>query len=226
MRPTNCNNGYPCATSTATLAAISLRDFLPFNGTDEEFYIYFQWMISVIYDSTSGVSTLQVEAFKPQDSLAVTNNLLELAELLVNRINSRMLADAIKFADEEVKEAKKRLIDAQLAVLNFRNKELIIDPNNSSVIVTELIASLSAGLTDTQTQMSQMQKSSPSNLQLPSFQRRIDAIRAQIVTERTRISDTSNSLSAKLAEYESLNLNLEFAKKSLTTATSSLEHAR
>jgi capsular polysaccharide transport system permease protein len=58
------------------------------------------------------------------------------------------------------------------------------------------------------------------------LQRHIAALETQILAERTRISDPSTGLANKLADYERLTLEREFAKQALTAASASLDTAR
>ncbi len=121
---------------------------------------------------------------------------------------------------------EQRLVAAQLAITNFRNRELMIDPARSSVIVTEVTARLGADLTQTKAQLTEMMAASPSSPQIGVLQRHIAALETQILAERTRISDPSTGLANKLADYERLTLEREFAKQALTAASASLDTAR
>ena len=52
----------------------------------------FQRFVTVGYDSTTGISTLRVEAFRPDDAQALAEGLLQGGEGLVNRLNRRAAA--------------------------------------------------------------------------------------------------------------------------------------
>jgi capsular polysaccharide transport system permease protein len=156
----------------------------------------------------------------------VASGLLDASEQLVNQMNSRIQADALKVALDEVERNQQRLVAAQIAITKFRNQELMIDPAQSSVVVSDLIARLSDNLAQTQTQISETSRASPSNPGLPVLRQRADALSAQIAQERTRISSASEGLARKLSEYERLSLEREFAKQALTVSESALESAR
>jgi capsular polysaccharide transport system permease protein len=199
---------------------------LIYGATLEEFHRYFQWMLSVSYSSTTGITTLRVQAFRPDEAQDVALALLDLGEQMVNRMNERIQGDAVRTASEEVSRNEQRLIAAQVAITDFRNRELMIDPARSSVIVTEVTARLGAELTQTKTQLTEMMAASPSSPQIGALQRHIAALEAQILQERSRISDQSTGLAGKLAEYERLVLEREFAKQALTAASAGLDTAR
>ncbi|MEQ1711081.1 MAG: capsule biosynthesis protein, partial [Hyphomicrobium sp.] len=151
-----------------------------FGPTLEELYDYLSWMISTSYSSTTGITTLQVQAFTPEDAQSVAMTLLQLGELTVNELNNRIRKDAVRVAEAEVKLAENRLVDAQVEITRFRNSEVTIDPASSLVILSELIARLGAELTKTEAQTREIAAAAATNPQLPSLQRRATAIKQQI----------------------------------------------
>jgi capsular polysaccharide transport system permease protein len=197
-----------------------------YGSTLEQFHKYFQWLLTVSFSSATGITTLRVQAFRPEDARTVAVSLLDLGEQMVNRMNERIQNDAVRVAADEVSRNEQRLITAQVAITNYRNRELMIDPARSSVILSELTARLDSDLTQTKTELTEMMAASPNGPQIGVLQRRIAALEAQIPQERTRISDPSTGLANKLAEYEKLVLDREFAKQALTAASSALDAAR
>lgn len=195
-------------------------------SSEEELFQYYKSRVSVIHGAATGLTTLKVETFRPEDSLAINRTLLELGETLVNRMNERIRADSIRFSEAEVKRGEERLVETQIAITEFRNRELMLDPSMSSLIVTELIGRLSAELAVVTAQLREVEAASPSSPQIPGLQRRVAALGSQIVLERQRVSSTSDGLAEKIAGYERLNLQREFAVKSLASAVTSLELAR
>ncbi|RYE30118.1 MAG: capsule biosynthesis protein [Hyphomicrobiales bacterium] len=195
-------------------------------SSEEELFQYYKSRVSVIHGAATGLTTLKVETFRPEDSIAINRTLLELGETLVNRMNERIRADSIRFSEAEVKRGEERLVETQIAITEFRNRELMLDPSMSSLIVTELIGRLSAELAIVTSQLREVEAASPSSPQIPGLQRRIAALGSQVVLERQRVSSSSDGLAEKIAGYERLNLQREFAVKALASAVTSLEVAR
>lgn len=192
----------------------------------EELHRYLGWMIQTIYDSKSGITTLRVQAFRPDDAKLVADQLMFLSEQTVNRLNERIQRDAVQNANAEVRRNEERSVSAQQAITKFRNSELMIDPAGSSLAVVELIGRLSAELAQAESQQREVASAAIDNPQLLSLRRRADALRAQIDQERGRISSDKDGLAAKLASYERLVLDREFAKQALSTAVRTLEAAQ
>ncbi|UDL93945.1 hypothetical protein LGH83_15485 [Lichenihabitans sp. PAMC28606] len=205
---------------------ISRYPSLMFGSTQEELYKYYTKMTSVVYSTATGVTSLEVQAFRPDDAQAIAVALLDLGEDLVNQLNANIHKDAVTTAEREVKRNEDRLTDAQVAVTAFQNKETMIDPVTSSVLVSTLVAKLQNDLAQTQAQISDMTAGSPNNPGLINLRRQADATRAQIDRERSRVSTVDGGLADKLGTYERLALEREFATKALALANSSLDTAR
>lgn len=197
-----------------------------FGNSADEFQRYLKSRISVRFNSNTGISTLLVEAFSPEEAQKVSAALLELAEKMINRINGRIHQDAVVFSTEEVKHAEERLRKIQLELTEFRNREIQIDPNRSSVLVMELVAKLMDELSRVTAQLAETLASSPNSPQVPSLERRAEALRAQIARERGRVTDQSDGLAKKIARFEEFNLEREFAAKALASAIVGLDTAR
>jgi capsular polysaccharide transport system permease protein len=206
--------------------AVARYPSLVFGATAEEFHRYLQWMITTSYSSTTGITTLRVQSFRPADAKAIADALLDLGEETVNQMNVRIRSDAVRLAEAEVRRNEQRLVASQVEITNFRNSELMIDPAGSSLLVAELIARLSAELSQTEAQIRETVAATPDSPQLPSLRLRAEALKLQIAEERQRISASDSGLADKLAVYERLVLDREFAKSSLSAAVRALEAAQ
>jgi len=197
-----------------------------FNSSQEGLHRYLQNRLAVSVNPTNGIETLRVEAFHPEDAKAIAMTLLELGEELVNRLNERIRQDAVRVAEREVAVARERQVTTQIALTAFRNRELMLDPSSNALIVVQLIDRLYSQLAETRTGIAEMQAGSQRSPQLAGLQTRAAALEEQIAHERRRIASTSDGLAEKIAEYERLDLDHDFATRALVTALASLEIAR
>jgi capsular polysaccharide transport system permease protein len=193
---------------------------------DEEFYRYFQRMMTVLHTDQTGISTLRVRAFRPEDARDIAEALLLLGETLVNRINARLQTDAIASSQAELNAAQQRLVTAQANLTEFRNRELMIDPVRNAVALAELIARLSAELSSVQAQIAEMKIGSAGSPQLLGLQRKATALEQQIAEERRRAADDKEGLAARIAAYERLELEREFTRRLLGNSEAELVRAR
>lgn len=198
-----------------------------FDGsTTEEFNIYLKRRITAKLNPNSGISTINVEAFDPVSAHKMSSSLLALGEEFVNSMNSRMRKDAIQFSQDEVDLARQRLKQAQAAVTAFRNREVLLDPTQSSTIILQLISELTSELNSAEITQSQNQAAAPQNPKAQFVQGRIKALKQQIEAEKAQLTTGPDSLADKISEYEKLVLDREFAADVLTQTLQSLELAK
>ena len=192
----------------------------------ETFHKQFNGYVTVGYNSGSGISTLRVEAFTPEDAQRVNNALLQSAETLVNRLNSRSSAAAVVEARTNLEEAQARLTQAQQNLTSFRNRERFIDPARTAQAGSELIGELAIQVATLRAERAQIAADAPNSPQLPFLDSRIRAFEAQIQQEQRKIVGDADSLAPKLSVYEQLELERTLADKLLASATASLDNAQ
>jgi capsular polysaccharide transport system permease protein len=196
------------------------------SNTQEGLYRLFRRMTSTDFDSASGVTTLKVEAFAPADAQRLAASLLDAAEDLVNRLNERSRKDAVRLAEGEEARMRERALAAQAALTEFRERERLVDPNQSTLAVLETIATLAADAANVSVQIGELARASPSAPQIAGLRTRRAAIETQIGLERQRLAGDAKSIAPRIAEYERLMLEREFAEKALMSAMTTVASAR
>ncbi len=199
---------------------------LLYPATQEGLYRYFRNRLAVVVNIDSGLVTLRVDAPRAADAQLLAATLLDLGEGLVNRLNERMRADTIRVAADEVARAQERRIAAEVAVTAFRNRELMLDPVKTSAMVLQVIGRLAAAEAETRADIAAMRASAPTSPQLPPLQERVAALSQQIAAERARVGSASDGLADKIAAYERLVLEQDFATRLLAHGMTALETAR
>jgi capsular polysaccharide transport system permease protein len=192
----------------------------------ESLFRYAGNRIAIVHNATTGITTLRTMAFRPQDSFRLNATLLEFGKAFLNKLNDRARADAVTFSQREVDDAERRVLDAQAALTEFRNKELMIDPKQTSTIALELIGQLAAELASVRARRTELMNSAPASAEIPDLSSRIDALEQQIESERAKVVGSDSSVAPRIATYERLMLTREFAEKALTSASNALDAAR
>ncbi|MBX9926763.1 MAG: capsule biosynthesis protein [Hyphomicrobiaceae bacterium] len=182
--------------------------------------------ISVGFDASTGIATLKVRAFDPHDAKEIATALTEHSEQLINKLNVRARADAIRFASEVVTKAEQRVETAQNKIADFRAAELVFDPGRQSAAAFELISALTGELAGQRAALAEAIATAPNSPQISALKVRIGAFEKEIDTQRKFIVGGEGALAPKLARYEQLSLERELATKALTSALLSLENAR
>lgn len=194
--------------------------------TEEALYRHYLRFVATHYDSTSGIATLSVQAFRPDDAERMAGALLDAAERLANRLNDRSRSDTMVRAQGEVDLGRNRAREALDRLTQFRNRESLTDPIKLSATVFEVIGRLTMERAQTRAQLAEMERASPQNVQIPNLRSRIQVLDEEINRERRQLAGGNNSLAPRLAEYERLVLDREFADRALASAMHSLEAAR
>jgi capsular polysaccharide transport system permease protein len=193
---------------------------------------YWNKMVWANYDPLTGLATVEIKAFRPDDALTVANQLVTLSENLVNKIAKRAEEDAVKFAEQEVVRAKAGLDKARAAMAEFREKEGVIDPIPSVVTGnTQLIGTLRGSVSQLEAdydtiRRQNLSESAPSVLALKS---RVQAAREQLASVEREVSGSRsgrNVLAGVVARFEALDMDRQYAQAILLTSLQSLDRAR
>jgi capsular polysaccharide transport system permease protein len=188
---------------------------------------YFNSMVSASLDSSTGVLTLRVRSFRPEDSKAIAEALLTQAEDLVNRLSERQRSDQLRLARDEVAIAERRVAESREALARFREQQRDLDSQGTAMASQQQISAMEGALTVARAELRERSAfMRPDNPALQSTRNRIEALERQIEAERLRRTGGDGTLVHQLAAYDRLILEREFADRQLASATTSLETAR
>jgi capsular polysaccharide transport system permease protein len=188
---------------------------------------YYRRHVKVAGDDTTGVTTLTVSAFRPDDAREIAESLLVLSDQLVNRFNERAQADALRVAQSEVarSEARVAAVHEQLAL--FRTEKRSLDPEKSGAMVTQVIGGIEGELARARAELAvQSAALRQGNPQLTALQSRVASLERQAQAQNARLTGAAGSLAPAVSSYERIALEREFADKEYALAMGSLETAR
>ncbi len=194
---------------------------------------YWNRMVKVFYDRSSGLIEVRVLAFDPHDAKTIAKTLFDESSRMINELSAIARADAMGYAEEELARAVARLKEARQAKTAFQNRTQIVDPSadiqGQMGVLGSLQQQLAATSIDLQEQL--LQGADPSNPLVQKARRRIEAINVLIDQERdkfgstSRVADNDVAYSDLLAEYEALQVDLEFTQKSYLSAQAARDAA-
>ena len=195
----------------------------PFEKPSEEsLFKAYQRFVDVGYDSTTGISTLRVEAFQPEDAQRLASVLLVGSEGVVNALNERAQADAVTEAVKAQTLARERLAAAQARLVAFRNTEGLIDPRLAVEQSGAVVSSLQTTVANLKAERDRLAAEASNSPRLPALSAQISAYERQIQAELGKMTGSSQSLAPRISEYEDLMLEREFAGKELTQANAAM----
>ena len=93
----------------------------------EKFTDYWKGMSSASIGMPSGIVTVTVRAFTPEDAKRVGDAVVSQSEDLINDLNDRMRRDTVRAAERDMQQAAKDLGRARMAMEFERNAEGVID---------------------------------------------------------------------------------------------------
>jgi capsular polysaccharide transport system permease protein len=191
----------------------------------EPLYQYYLSRVEVTHNDVTGITTLKVQAFTPQDAHAIATNLLVISEQLVNEMNDLASSDALKKARGVVADAEERVFEAQRKLTEYRNREKFLDPASESKKVLEVVAKLNAERSAVQRQISEILKNSPQSPALDNLRIREQTLDDQIALEQAKIVGFDDSLANKFSTFERLELQRKFADRALELALEAVDAA-
>jgi capsular polysaccharide transport system permease protein len=194
---------------------------------DNEFlYQRFQWMASASVDSVTSISTIEVNAFDPEDAQKLTRAMLGYAEALVNRMNERAYQDSLAMANYFVAEAQQDVDKIETELQKFRNASGSIDPKLVSQSKLKVIEGLSTQLAQIEATIAQQASVTPTSPNLTALRAQAQSYRAEIEKRKLEIAGPTGSEASKLQTYEQLTLRLDLAAKALEAAAAQRDQAR
>jgi capsular polysaccharide transport system permease protein len=193
---------------------------------------YWRQRLYVTIDSGSGVITAHFRAFRPEDSLRISQAVITACEDLVNSITRRSRQDAYVQAQEEMVRAERRVSEAGARFRDLRDKERLIDPGKSAEAVNKMLAELKLDRIKAESELQVSSRSlSPAAPQMKVMKARLDAVTGQIATlEKTLTAASGQSgdpaLSQAFVAFDKARLDQEWAATYYKTVAAMLERAK
>lgn len=197
------------------------------NPQPETLLNYYLGKVRITAASETGITTLRVKAFRPNDAKMLAQSLLNLGERRVNSLNQRMLTDGLAAAERQVRDAEAEVEAAEVALTSFRQSSRDIDPDRSSAAQIDVAAALeqqaAAARASFQTMAAKIPPSAP---QYGVMERQLRALEGQVSAARARLAGSARSIAPSLGEFEKLKVRQDFAAKRFQAAATSYQSAR
>ena len=196
---------------------------------EEDLHKYWVSKATIHFDPGTGISELQVRAFKPEDAKKIADEILVLSEKLVNRLSDRAKKDALEFAKAEVEDYRKKAIEALAAMAAFQERAQQVNPEAFAKVRSEIEGSLEGELTKLETQLDLMKKNLPDDAPGIILGKERTAVLAEkLAQERAKstLSQGGGSAAQILSEFAKVKLETEFAAQAYVSSLKSLEAAR
>jgi|GEM_PF-6434894 len=184
----------------------------------EALYRTYGHFVTVDIDSDSGIATLQVKAYRPEDAHVLAAALVAYSEQLINDLNERARRDALASFQHEVDQGERRLAKIQGDLTAYRVKANMLDPSAEAKGPMTLLAQLYTQQSAAKAQLAEALKNSPKSPQIGLLRTRLASLDKLITEERAKITGDSNSVATATTEYERLDFQRIMGEKLLASA--------
>lgn len=199
----------------------------------EDRLLHWRRFVEPRFDLTSGVVTVDVSAFTPDDALAVARASLTAAERLVDGISSRARQDAVRFSEGSVAESAALLATAREKLADYRNRTAVLSPSLSAGADTGLEAKLREQLSEARGQLAVMrgQYLNPNAPQMKTILDRIGSLENELKAVAARLAgpqgaNSATSLASVTTGYAGLEADERIAQSQYERSLASLQMAK
>lgn len=205
----------------------------------EKFTSYWQSMVEVSFNSTTGNTTLYIYGFSPDDAKTIADAVLKVSESLVNNLSEASRQQMTQVASNQVTRSEERLKKVRDEIRRLRIDKQTIDPSVLTKIEGSLQQSLQSQLASIQTRygtvLQSVDKDSPSarilKKQITALEEQLAAQREKISddgtekTGRVKIGEEDSNIAGVLNKFEELTVEQGFATQAYTTSLAAFETA-
>lgn len=199
------------------------------NASSEDLLDYWNKRVEASVDGPSGIVTVRVRAFTPDDAVRVLNAIVWASEKLANEISARARRDMVQRAEEEVNRAMGFAQSALNDLQKFRERVGFLDPVSSATMTNSLLLQLLGEKIKSENELYVLQRVSPDNAinqrvlktNIESIQQQIDRLKEALTGQ----SSEGRSIAAALVEYERLEMQRILSQKLLGLAQEALQRA-
>ncbi len=203
---------------------------LPSNASVEALTTYWNKMVSVYLESSSGILTVSVSAFNREDALTLVEAILKSSTALANSMSLKIRMDAIKTAEDEVRRAEGQVRFSLADMTSFRNAEHLIDPVQASASSSKLLLQLMSDKIEAEGKLFvALRLQGPNAPGIASLRAKLDSDNIQITKLNDEIAGdktVSRNMASTVARFETLELQHQFAVRMYGFARDGVERAR
>ena len=197
------------------------------DADSEEAFEYYRDHVKVEFDSTSGIVELTIRAYSAEKAQAFAQAIVAASEEMVNQLNVRARADRMELAQREIARAEERLRAARAALIAFQAETDEINPLEAATAIFQVRSQLEAELASARAELTALRYTHTANSpEIQAARRRIIALERQIENQSDRLSNGDEGLSTRIAAFEPLIVEKEFAQRAFQSALTALELAR
>lgn len=195
----------------------------------EDLVLYWRSKVHVKIDKNSGVVTVTVRAFSPEDALSIAKAIGEHSELLVNELLERSQRDALAQAERDLRRAEQAMQATIESTRQTRNAQGVLDAIKAAEAITKVVGELRGKLlaleAEYKVQSAAVSASAP---QMKILASRMENLRQQIASLERRIASNGGqaTLTDSQSQLEREEIDRKVAQQQYALAAVKFEQAR
>jgi capsular polysaccharide transport system permease protein len=208
------------------------------HAPDDVFLSYFRKRVSVDV-MMGGYLVVAVQAYDPEYAATIAEEMAAGVDRMVQELSGRAHRDELSFAEKELQRAESRLVEANLAITQFRNEHRDFDPQaKAQQLESTVVGGLESQLVQYRAELANVRDFQEDNSPaITALKSQIAALEQQISGERKRIGRaesraTKSSTGADMpyselaSTYSQLTDNAQFARDYYLSAKQAFDLAR
>lgn len=201
---------------------------LPADASKEQFLSYFRARVEVQFDEKTSLLKIRTQGFDPVFAQKLNQTILTESERFINELSHKISRDDVAFAQVEVDSAYTQLNQAKEKLLNYQNRNGLIDPYAQAQATGQLVAELEGKQAQLEAELRNLQGYLQSDSpQVVSAQNALAAIKAQIIEEKAKLaSPAGDKLNRKAAQFQEIKAQVEFRADLYKLALTTLEKSK
>ncbi|MCB8889535.1 chain-length determining protein [Vreelandella malpeensis] len=198
------------------------------NAPIEELHQYYLRRVNIELDEYAGVLNVEVQGYTPEFAHDMAQMLLDAGEDHMNQMGHRLADEQVRFLEQQMVRLEERFRDTRSELLDFQNEYGLVSPTATVESLNQVVATLEGDLARLQAQRDALASfQSSQSAELRQVERNITALRDQIGEQSERLAQAAGgALNRVSAEYETLELQAQFAQETYSSALAALENTR
>ena len=182
------------------------------DATVESTLEFYRDRLDIQYDEISGILHVAYAHTDPVQAKKVLEYLIVHVEKQLNAFNQKKAKKYLKFIETQYIKQKEKMAQSSNKLEVYQNEHLLLDPSNSALSSSSIIASLEAKLTQKKIELSSLRGYlNEKNYDVIRVKSEIKSIQKSLKRKRKSLTGSdANRLNKILFEYEKLKMEAEF----------------
>jgi capsular polysaccharide transport system permease protein len=197
-------------------------------ATREQQLDYYRARVDVSFDDKTSLLTIRSQGFTPGYAQQLNRAILAESERFINELSHKITREDMAFARQEVDRAYRQLSGARDALLNYQNRNGLLDAQAQAQAAGQLIQELQSRQAQLQTELralqSYLQADAP---QVVTARNALAALQTQITQEKAKLTAPEDGrLNLQAAQFQELRAAVDFQLDLYKLALVALEKTR